>query len=147
MGYLVDNTLCKKKVKFHTRSMVLDEMTKKTFKNPNRLKIININFQSVVNKVPELQCLIDTEKPDVVIGTESWLTPEISSGEIFPSGYTAYRTDRKAKKRGGGVFIMVRNSLICTEEAQFRTNCEMVWVKLEVTGVHPLYICAYYKSI
>ena len=87
---------------------------KKTFKNPNRLKIININFQSVVNKVPELQCLIDTEKPDVVIGTESWLTPEISSGGIFPSGYTAYRTDRQAKKRGGGVFIMVRNSLICT---------------------------------
>ena len=40
---------------------------------------------------------------------------------------------------------MVRNSLICTEQAQFRTNCEMVWVKLEVTGVHPLYICAYYK--
>ena len=40
---------------------------------------------------------------------------------------------------------MVRNSLICTEQAQFRTNCEMVWVKLEVTGVHLLYICAYYK--
>ena len=40
---------------------------------------------------------------------------------------------------------IVRNSLICTEQAQFRTNCEMVWVKLEVTGVHPLYICAYYK--
>ena len=56
---------------------------KKTFKNPNRLKIIDINFQSVVNKVPELQCLIDTEKPDVVIGTESWLTPEISSGKYF----------------------------------------------------------------
>ena len=54
------------------------------------------------------------------------------------------RTD-KPKKRGGGVFILVRNSLICTEQAQFRTNCEMVWVKLEVTGVHPLYICAYYK--
>ena len=51
----------------------------------------------ILVKVPELQCLIDTEKPDVVIGTESWLTPEISSGEIFPSGYTAYRTDRQAK--------------------------------------------------
>ena len=113
--------------------------------NSNKLKIININFQSVVNKVPELHLLIDTEKPDVVIGTESWLAPEISSGEIFPPDYTAYRTDRKSKTRSGGVFILVRNSLICTEQAQFRTNCEMVWVKLEVAGVHPLYICAYYK--
>ena len=119
---------------------------KKTFsKNSNKLKVININFRSVVNKVPELQCLIDTENPDVVIGTESWLSPEISSGEIFPSGYTAYRADRISKTRSGGVFILVRNSLICTEQAQFRTNCEMVWVKLEVAGVHPLYICAYYK--
>ena len=119
---------------------------KKIFsKNSNKLKVININFRSVVNKVPELQCLIDTENPDVVIGTESWLSPEISSGEIFPSGYTAYRADRISKTRSGGVFILVRNSLICTEQAQFRTNCEMVWVKLEVAGVHPLYICAYYK--
>ena len=31
------------------------------------------------------------------------------------------------------------------EQTQFHTNCEMVWVKLEVAGVHPLYICAYYK--
>ena len=67
------------------------------------------------------------------------------SSVLFPSDYTAYRTDRKSKTRSGGVFILVRNSLICTEQAQFRTNCEMVWVKLEVAGVHPLYICAYYK--
>ena len=32
-----------------------------------------------------------------------------------------------------------------SDSDQFRTNCEMVWVKLEVAGVHPLYICAYYK--
>ena len=75
---------------------------KKTFqKNSNKLKILNINFQSVVNKVPEFQCVIDTEKPDVVIGMESWLSPEISSSEIFPLGYTAYRRDRDSKKLVG----------------------------------------------
>ena len=119
---------------------------KKTFqKNSNKLKILNINFQSIVNKVPEFQCVIDTEKPDVVIGTESWLSPEISSSEIFPLGYTAYRRDRDSKKRSGGVFVLVRDNIVCTEQTQFHTNCEMVWVKLEVAGVHPLYICAYYK--
>ena len=119
---------------------------KKTFqKNSNKLKILNINFQSIVNKVPEFQCVIDTEKPDVVIGTESWLSPEISSSEIFPLGYTAYRRDRDSKKRSGGVFVLVRDNIVCTEQTQFHTNCEMVWVKLEVAGVHLLYICAYYK--
>ena len=118
---------------------------KRTQKNSTKLKNLNIHFQSVVNKVPDFLCMIDTEKPDVVIGTESWLSPEISNGAIFPLGYTAYRMDRKSKTRSGGVFILVRDNIVCSEQAQFHTNCEMVWVKLEVTGVHPLYICAYYK--
>ena len=41
--------------------------------------------------------------------------------------------------------MKVRNDLVCTEQAQFHTNCEIVWVKLEVAGAHPLFICAYYK--
>ena len=47
----------------------------------------------------------------------------------------------------GGVFVLVRDNIVCTEQTQFHTNCEMVWVKLEVAGVHPLciHICAYYK--
>ena len=107
---------------------------------------MNINFQSIVNKVSEFHCLLDTEKPDVVIGTESWMTPDISNNEIFPSGYTPYRADRSATTRGGGVFILVQNNIICTEQPQFKTECELIWVKLEVrTGAHPLFIGAYYR--
>ena len=43
------------------------------------------------------------------------------------------------------MFILVRNDLVCTEQAQFHTNCEIVWVKLEVAGAQPMFICAYYK--
>ena len=100
----------------------------------------------MVNKVPELHCIIDTEKPDVVIGTESWLSPDISENEIFPFGYAPFRMDRKSKtSRSGGVFIMVRDGLICTEQPQFNMNCELIWVKLEMAGSHPLYIGAFYK--
>ena len=75
------------------------------------------------------------------------MAPEISSGEIStpPPRLYCIQDRSKVKTRSGGVFILVRNSLICTEQAKFRTNCEMVWVKLEVAGVHPLYICAYCK--
>ena len=104
--------------------------TKKA-KPSSKLKILNINFQSVVNKVPEFHCLIDTEKPYVVIGTESWLSPDISDNGIFPFGYTQFRMDRKSKtSRSGGVFIMVRDGLICTEQSQFNMNCELIWGRL-----------------
>ena len=53
---------------------------------PRKLKILNLNFQSVVNKVHELHCLLDIENPDVVVDTESWLHPDIANSEIFPRG-------------------------------------------------------------
>ena len=64
---------------------------------------------------------------------------------IFSSGYVAFCADRKANTRNYGVFILVRNNLICTEHSEFKTDCELLWVNLEVTGSHPLYIGAYYK--
>ena len=44
---------------------------KNAVKRKKKIKIINLNFQSIVNKVPEFHCLIETEKPDIVVGTES----------------------------------------------------------------------------
>ena len=55
------------------------------------LKILNVNFQSMVNKVADLHCLVETKRPDVIIGTESWLSPDIKNSEIFPQGYTPYK--------------------------------------------------------
>ena len=83
--------------------------------------------------------------PDIVIGTESWLSPDIFNGEIFPPGYTVFRADRKSKTRSGGVFIMVRTDIVCNEQPQFKTDCEILWVKIETTGVHPLFLCAFYR--
>ena len=102
----------------------------------------------MVNKVQEFHCLLDTENPDIVVGTESWLSPDIASSEIFPEGYHSFRADRKSKsKRSGGVFILVRNSLICTEQPQFQTNCEILWVKIEISGSRPLFVGAYYRRV
>ncbi len=38
---------------------------------------------SVINKEIEFWNLVDACDPDIVIGTESWLTEEIGSSEIF----------------------------------------------------------------
>ena len=114
--------------------------------SPKKLKILNLNFQSMMNKIQEFHCLLDIEDPDIVIGTESWLNSDISSSEVFPNNYQSFRADRKAKgKRGGGVFVLVKNNLICSEQPQFQTKCELIWVKLEITGHRPLFIAAYYR--
>ena len=77
--------------------------TNRKCKTVNRpLKIISLNFQSIQNlKKPELYLLLDTTKPDIIIGTETWLDPSISSSEYFPaSRYTVYRRDIPTNSKG-----------------------------------------------
>ncbi|MCG8034728.1 MAG: hypothetical protein JAZ03_21505, partial [Candidatus Thiodiazotropha taylori] len=81
---------------------------KVTSQSKERLTVLNINCRSIKNKIPELHQVIDQTKPDIIACTETWLTPEISSSEIFPDslGYTVIRNDRKSGK-GGGVLLAV----------------------------------------
>jgi len=60
----------------------------------NKLTIIILNCQSIVPKKANLKCLIDITNPDILIASETWLTPSISSNEFFPSNYITYCKDR-----------------------------------------------------
>ena len=59
-----------------------------------QLRLLNINFQSSRNKIQELEHLVNSARPDVIIGTETWLNPTIGSAEIMKAelGYTIYPT-------------------------------------------------------
>lgn len=46
------------------------------------MKELNVNFRSIVNKIDVFQTLIDTEKPDILTGTETWLSSDINSSEF-----------------------------------------------------------------
>ena len=87
-------------------------------------------------------------KPDIFIGTESWLkgkdptTDAIKSSEVFPNNYTAYRNDRVTV--GGGVFILIQNNIIATEQPQYVTKCELDWVKFKLKDSIDLLIGAFY---
>ena len=35
--------------------------------------------------------------------------------------------------------------MVCTEQPQFKTECELIWIKLDIVGTQPLYIAAFYK--
>ena len=117
---------------------------KKTKPKPlNQIKVMNINFQSIVNKVSELHCLLDTEKPDGVIGTESWLTPDISNNEIFPPGYTRIGLTAVPQPVVEVFLSLCRITLYVQNNHNLKLN--VIWEKLEVTGAHPLFIGAYYR--
>ena len=60
----------------------------------NPLKIIVVNCQSIQAKKCSFISLIYRYIPDIVVGTESWLTPAVISSEIFPNDYNIYRHDR-----------------------------------------------------
>ena len=103
--------------------------TNRKGKTVNRpLKIISLNFQSIKNKKPELDLLLDTTKPVIIIGTETWLDPSISSSEYFPaSRYTVYRRDRPPNSKGqshGGVLIAVNSEFESAEVNSLQTDCE-----------------------
>ena len=69
-------------------------------------------------------------------------TDAIKSSEVFPNNYTAYRNDRGTL--GGGVFILIQNNIIATEQPQCVTKCELDWVKIKLKDSKDLLIGAFY---
>ena len=123
---------------------------RKTFKPTKPLRILNINFQSLISKKKGFDHLLDRTKPDIIFGTESWLGNTVKDHEVFPDGYSVYRKDRKQvtgkkKKAGGGVFVAVRDIMLSTQISDFQTDCEIVWAKISLAGSKNLYVASYYR--
>ena len=41
---------------------------------------------------------------------------------------------------GDGVLILVKDTISASEMLQFKTDCEVFWIKLELVGRKPLFI-------
>ena len=109
------------------------------------LRLLNVNFQSMVSKRAQIIEMIDRLKPDVIIGCETWLKPEIQSSELLTKQYQIFRRDRPGKASGGGVMIAVKTDLQCTEIVELNTDCEIIWVKILTKTQKPIYVSAYYR--
>lgn len=75
----------------------------------NCLRTLTVNFQSLFSKREEFWSMIDATKPDVIMGSETWLKPEMGYREIFPPGYKLYRKERRDGY--GGVLVAVIENL------------------------------------
>jgi exonuclease III len=84
------------------------------------------------NKVADLAAIMSEYQPDIVIGNESWLNPNIASSEIFPENYNVFRKDRIDSY--GGVFQAAKKDLIITLRSDFDAECEIIWTHCRMAG-------------
>ena len=90
---------------------------------------------------------IDSKELDVILLSETWLTP--FSPDLTIPGYTLYRQDRHQKK-GGGVAILLSNKLRCTVLDEINSNlreteCLAVSVSLRNGGT--CIFCSMYRPL
>ncbi|KAL8609469.1 hypothetical protein ACOMHN_037991 [Nucella lapillus] len=110
------------------------------------LRLLNVNIRKSTSKTASFKNLLEGLKPDVVVGTETWLDPSIYDGEFITDGYNVMRKDR-THKRGGGVLIAVRDNLQAIVVDNLDVDCEILWVKIfpKTKGQRSTHICAYYR--
>ena len=107
-----------------------------THKHVPKLKISVINFCGIRSKIASLQAFLENNKPDIIIGTETHLSPDISNCELFPASYKIIRKDRNP--HGGGV-------LIATKSSNMDSDCEIIWLELHgLQGTQSDFIVSFY---
>ena len=89
--------------------------------------------------------MVNSINPDIIVCVETKIDSSIHMGEILPKQYleNVVRVDRK--RGGGGVIIAATDDYICSEVTELHTQFEIAWMRLEVAGRRPLYLCGYYK--
>jgi hypothetical protein len=105
-------------------------------------------LKSIKSKLCRLSNVIHSVKPDVKIGTETWLNADIKDPESCPDGFRLHRKDRSASGGGGGggrVLIAVKSEYNSETVHDLDSNCEVVWAKFSLKGNGTVYIGSYYR--
>lgn len=85
----------------------------------------------------------------IIILTETWLCPDISSNTLFPPHYQVFRHDRDPlhdKQRGGGVLIALHDSIKCKRRLDLELESECIWLEVFCDRGERLLVCTYYIS-
>ena len=111
--------------------------------NTNNWRTMIINCQSLRGKHANFENVVDYTKPDLILGTESWLDSSITDSEVFPTNYNVYRKDRNT--HGGGVFMAVKKCYNSSALPETDTNCEIIWAKVELEQTTDMYVSSFYR--
>lgn len=110
------------------------------------------NCRGLRTKLNTIYMNILIECYDVIILTETWLSPNILDSEFIDSRYNVFRCDRNrdatGKKDGGGTLIAVHQSVITTRltlKSVIPLNFDYVLLKLKSHNKNKYHImCSVY---
>jgi len=99
--------------------------------NP-KLRVVNVNFQSIMNKKAALHEFIFIYKPHVMVGTETWLSPNVSNNEVISAEWN-YNIYQKDKPDGyGGVIMAICKQINSHEITALEINCKILWTQVSI---------------
>ena len=110
-----------------------------------KTRVLCINFQSMRPKREAFWSLLESSDPDIVLASETWLSPGVHEGEVLPPNYSfAARKDRQ-KSAHGGVAIITKSS-IDASEIPLDTDSEIVAASIPTTYTSkPIIVCSLYR--
>ena len=110
-------------------------------------------------KIYELNTYLTTERPDILLLSETWLKKSVKDAEIISNNlnYNVYRSDRsqlthpsdpnnpaKYRKYGGGVLIAARSDIDATiKRISVRRGAEVVAVEISINEVKYIFCVVY----
>ena len=94
-----------------------------------------INARSIVKKVDDLKLLIQTERPDIICLTETWLSKEFPDEFLDLNDFVIFRKDRdNGNDAHGGVLIAV-NPNLNPNAISIDTDLEVCFINLNISGL------------
>ena len=94
------------------------------------LSCVCFNARSILLKRFDLLAFLCAYHFDVVSITETFLDSTVPDAQIISSGYNIFRKDRN--RHGGGMLVMVRDSITVVRRYDLEVACEMLWLELYV---------------
>ena len=117
-------------------------------KDPNILKVHNLNCQSCRNKATDIHDLVLEKSADVLILTETWMRQqgdEAITTCMTPAGYHCYSFPRPCGRGGGGIAFIIRSSLspfVSFKSLDYQTF-ESVEMRLTLKGTATTCVAVY----
>lgn len=101
------------------------------------------NFRSFLPKQDIFLSTVNDTDAKIVIGTETWLYPEINDGELFfNQSFHLFRKDR-THSRGGGILIAI-SKMMDASLISLDSELEILWVRLSHPSL-PIIVGACYR--
>ena len=115
---------------FIPNSYLYGQMSQESRKNIN---IGHLNINRLLHKTHHVRDILLKCSLSILAITETWLTDEISDGEVAMDGYRLFRRDRRTGHQGGGVCVYVHHQLnVRVLNKLDHPDLEMLWLEVKL---------------